>query len=155
MINLYIFKKMKLFLMNRMYKYKGKLVYLLAVFSILSFPRLSYAEWTGESSHYESDVYIKHISTGQLNHGAYFCAALYREGVKVTDVCSLSTAHIWSASYDTLYNQAMYYYTSGQKIRVYYVGIGLFYPEFAKVYGDKVLTGFSTCDAGYCYGPNN
>ncbi|HBA7687698.1 TPA: subtilase cytotoxin subunit B, partial [Escherichia coli] len=97
---------------------------------------------------------IKHISTGQINNGAYFCAALYREEDKIADVCSLSTAHIWSASYDTLYNQAMYYYTSGQKIRVYYVGIGPFYPEFAEFYGDRILTGFSTCDAGFCYGPN-
>ncbi len=142
--------------MNRVYDCKNKFVFcLIVLFSIFLFPPLSYAEWTGETGNYFSDVYIKHISTGQINNGAYFCAALYREEDKIADVCSLSTAHIWSASYDTLYNQVMYYYTSGQKIRVYYVEIGLFYPDFAKVYGDKILTGFSTCDAGGCYGSNN
>lgn len=158
MINLYTSKKRQSSIQNVMYKYKGKFIYSGAgifLFFLFFFSPLSHAEWNGEFHHYESDVYIKQLSTGQINNGAYFCAALYRDDNKITDVCSLSTGHMWSAAYDTLYNQAMYYYTTGQKIRVYYVGIGLFYPDFAKVYGDKILTGFATCESGNCFGPNN
>lgn len=139
-------------------KFQKKLIcfpMLLFLFLGLVFSPLTYAEWSGKSKQYVSDVYIKHVATGQINGGAYVCVSLYRDNDKITNACSLSTGHMWSASYETLYNQAMYYYTTGQKIRVYYLNIGAFYPDFSREYGGNLLTGFATCESDNCFGPAN
>lgn len=134
---------------------KKRIILSSLILSSLGFSSFTHAEWNGDEHHsYFSDVTIKHISTGQMNNGPYFCISLYRDNTKVNDVCSLSTGHMWSASFDTMYNQAMYFYSSGQKIRVYTTSIKGFYPKFESAFSDLLITGFGTCEDDFCYGPS-
>ncbi|MGJ7739226.1 subtilase family AB5 toxin binding subunit [Escherichia coli] len=53
--------------------------------------------------------------------------------------------HVWSGAYDTFYNQAMYYYSTGQKIRSYYDSRTWSLCRFCNKITQNAIAGFSTC----------
>lgn len=112
------------------------------------------AEWTNDTdAGYYSNVIITDISNGQIDGYSYFCIKVKNKSA-VSMCAGNNKGSVWSASYETLYKQALFFYSTGQKIRVYTKENVWKYDKFVAFYGSQYLTGISTCNAdGECFGP--
>ncbi|MCO5784536.1 subtilase family AB5 toxin binding subunit [Citrobacter meridianamericanus] len=130
---------------------KKKMIISLMLLLVTSSAR---AEWTNDKEAiYYSNVTITDISDGQIDGYSYFCIKVKNQS-DVTMCAGNNKGSIWGASYETLYKQALYFYSTGQKIRVYARNDIWKYGLFVGFYGGKYLTGMSTCNStGDCFGP--
>ncbi|HEA8350439.1 TPA: subtilase cytotoxin subunit B [Escherichia coli] len=110
-------------------------------------------DWTGGKKYgMYSDVTIKDIHTGVVDANPYFCVEVVKTELNVK-ACLVRGYSIWSSAFETFYNQAMYYYSTGQKIRLYYNPNTWTHPDFSKI-TQNAIAGFSTCSTDdYCFGP--
>ncbi|ALP46900.1 subtilase family AB5 toxin binding subunit [Escherichia coli] len=110
-------------------------------------------DWTGGNKNgMYSDVIIKDIHTGVVDLKPYFCVEVAKTGLDFK-ACLVRGYSVWSGAYDTFYNQAMYYYSTGQKIRLYYDSRTWSHAGFAQI-TQNAIAGFSTCSSDdYCFGP--
>ncbi|MFS8929398.1 subtilase family AB5 toxin binding subunit [Escherichia coli] len=127
----------------------------ISIFLLLSSTGVAYADWTGDKEEgMVSEVVINKLHSGQFNNSAYFCV----EGVKsdgyTIRACQLSNDSYWSTSFDLMYNQSMYFYSTGQLVRIYYKPNVWNNPDFMKSLTSNVLIGYSTCVPGSCFGPD-
>lgn len=127
-----------------------KNIILFFVFSI-ALVSSAFAEWTGGFSEgMYSNVVIKNITTGQIDTHPYFCI----EASNGARACSIKNLSIWGPSYGTLYDMALYFYMTGESVRVYY-DPGVWYDEsFSTEITANALVGLSTCGTDKCFGPN-
>ncbi len=114
------------------------------------------AKWTGDNhnGYYKVRV-ITELHVGQVNNGSYFCIKLVNvngSGTPVT-MCSVSNQSIWSPSFEVLKEQVRYFYVTEQSIMAYYQVNTWSYKPFLDTFSNKVLIGFSTCNATDCFGP--
>ncbi|EHL3470105.1 subtilase cytotoxin subunit B [Salmonella enterica] len=114
------------------------------------------AEWTGDNvnGYYKYRV-ISELHVGQVGGGDYFCIKLvnaYGSGTPVT-MCSVSNQSVWASSFKVLQEQARYFYATGQSIMAYYQVNTWSFKPFLDTFSNKVLIGFSTCNATDCFGP--
>lgn len=110
-------------------------------------------DWTGAKKEgMYSDVTIKDIHTGVVDSNPYFCVEVVKQGLDFK-ACLVRGYSVWSGAFDIFYNQAMYYYSTGQKIRLYYNPYTWSHPGFAQI-TQSAIAGFSTCSTDdYCFGP--
>lgn len=129
---------------------------LFVLFFLSTFCISSYADddWTGaKKDGMYSDVTIRDIHTGVVDSKPYFCVEVVKSDLD-TKACLVLGYSIWSNAFDTFYNQAMYYYSTGQKIRLYYEPNTWTHPDFSKITTNSIA-GFSTCSSDdYCFGPD-
>ncbi|MFJ2997528.1 subtilase family AB5 toxin binding subunit [Raoultella planticola] len=122
---------------------------------LLSFSGVAHAEWTGDKTEgMISHVVIKELHTGQFNGSPYFCLEGENKSGGVIKACQLKNDSKWLHSFELLYNQTMYYYSTGQLIRVYYEPRVWNNPSFANSLTSNVLVGYSTCTSTNCFGPD-
>ncbi|MDM3448010.1 subtilase family AB5 toxin binding subunit [Citrobacter sp. Cb027] len=115
----------------------------------------AFAEWTGDKKDgMVSNVIIKKVHTGQIDRSPYFCFfGTKRDGANIS-ACQIKTQSVWKESFDMLYNQVMYYYSTGQQVRVYYAPNNWHFKPFTDSLTSNVLVGLSTCESeAHCYGP--
>lgn len=94
------------------------------------------------------------MSDRQVDKGDYFCIKLLNHsGAKPLTLCSVSNQSEWAPSYKVLLEQARYFYTTGQSIMAYYDTTTWEYKPFSDTFENRVLIGFSTCNATGCFGP--
>ncbi|PKF48805.1 subtilase family AB5 toxin binding subunit [Enterovibrio nigricans] len=131
--------------------------FLLFIISITSF--CSYAEWSDDSKDTVSfRGVIKDISVGQIDGFSYFCIEIDRiEAVNQKACSGKSNGGIWGKSYDTLYKQALFFYSTGQKIKMVTRSDIWKYQPFVSAYSSYVITGLSSCSGsdGKCFGPEH
>ncbi|WP_096975621.1 subtilase family AB5 toxin binding subunit [Escherichia coli] len=125
-----------------------------AICFFLSFNASADNEWTGSKKDgMYSEVVIQDVHTGVVDSKPYFCIKAVKTDVNLS-ACLVSGYSIWSPAFDTFYNQAMYYYSTGQKIRVYYEPNIWKHKEFSKI-TTNAIAGFSTCFIeDQCFGPD-
>ncbi|EFE2080357.1 subtilase cytotoxin subunit B [Escherichia coli] len=126
---------------------------LVALCFSLSFNASADSEWTGaKKDGMYSEVVIQDIHTGMVDSKPYFCIKAVKTEVNLS-ACLVSGYSIWSPAFDTFYNQAMYYYSTGQRVRVYYEPNIWKHEEFSKI-TTNAIAGFSTCfKEDQCFGP--
>lgn len=139
-------------LMEMKMKFSVKVVGLLLA-SVFCVNAYAGDDWTGAKREgMYSGVTIKDIHTGVVDAKPYFCIEAVKTDLDVK-ACLVLAFTDWSDAYDTFYNQAMYYYSTGQKIRLYYAPNTWTHPEFSKI-TRNAIAGFSTCSSDeYCFGP--
>ncbi|EIM4579706.1 subtilase AB5 cytotoxin subunit B, partial [Escherichia coli] len=79
-----------------------------------------------------SGVVIDQFHTGQIDNNPYFCIEGKQPGGSSIRACSMKNSSVWGPSFSTLYNQALYFYTTGQLVRIYYEPGVWTYPPFVK-----------------------
>lgn len=105
------------------------------------------AEWTGDKAEgMHSNMVISNFHTGQIDGAPYFCIE-GRKPDQSAKYCSIKGRSRWGASYATFYDQAMYYYTTGQKVRIFYEPNVWTYDQFVNMLSSNALVGFSTCES--------
>lgn len=116
----------------------------------------AFAEWTGDKTEgMISNVVIQKIHTGQIDRSPYFCILGTKKDGGVISACQNKGQSIWKESFDMLYNQVMYYYSTGQQVRVYYSPKEWHFKPFTDSLTSNVLVGLSTCESETsCYGPD-
>ncbi|PVF11312.1 subtilase cytotoxin subunit B, partial [Yersinia pestis] len=126
----------------------------MSVFLIVSL-NPAFAEWTGDNVEgMHSGMIINKFHSGQVDGKPYFCIEAFKPSTTIT-ACSVKDTSIWGASYNTLYDQAMYYYTTGKRIRVYYAPDVWTNNSFVRALTANALVGFSTCiSESSCFGPD-
>ncbi|EJZ7014690.1 subtilase cytotoxin subunit B [Salmonella enterica] len=130
-----------------------KKVILFIVFSLFSV-NSALAEWTGDHAEgMYSNVIINKFHTGQISSQPYFCIEAFKTSSNIK-ACLIKNTTVWGASYGTLYDQALYYYTTGQSVRVYYAPGVWTYSPFVSALTSNALVGLSTCEPDACFGPN-
>ncbi|MBV7133659.1 subtilase cytotoxin subunit B [Escherichia coli] len=129
--------------------------FVISMFLLLSCSGFAHAEWTGDKAEgMVSNVTIKNIHVGQIDRSPYFCFSATKDSNSTISACQIKTQSIWKESYDTLYNQVMYFYSTGQQVRVYYAPGAWTYKPFKDSLTSNVLVGLSTCESDTsCYGP--
>lgn len=115
----------------------------------------AFAEWTGDKvDGMVSSVTINKIHVGQIDGSPYFCFSATTNTGSTTSACQVKSQSNWKSSFDMFYNQVMYYYSTGQKVRVYYEPYVWSYEPFTESLSSNVLVGLSTCESDtQCYGP--
>ncbi|BDI50705.1 subtilase cytotoxin subunit B [Escherichia coli] len=122
--------------------------------SMLVFTSPAKAEWTGDKTEgMYSEVMINKIHTGQFNSSPYFCLEAEQSEDKTIKACLLRNDSKWHPSFDTLYLQTMYFYTTGERIRLYYEPNVWNNEDFKKSLTSNALVGYSTCKEEACFGP--
>ncbi|ECG8589180.1 subtilase cytotoxin subunit B [Salmonella enterica subsp. salamae] len=119
-------------------------------------PLRSWAEWTGDSSiNYFSDEVISDFHVGQFYSSAYFCIKVDKKQGGGTPVvaCALSNDSKWIPSFNTMLEQARYFYITGQSIRVYVEPNVWSNQSFVNAFSTNALVGLSSCSASECFGP--
>lgn len=104
--------------------------------------------WTGEKADgMYSDMTITNIHTGVVDFRPYFCIEAVRS-VNNTDIkaCAVRGYSNWAAGFDEFYNQAMYYYATGQLVRIYYQP-NVWTHEGLRELTRNAIVGFSTCSS--------
>ncbi len=80
------------------------------------------AEWTGDKTNaYYSDEVISELHVGQIDTGPYFCIKTVKangSGIPVV-ACAVSKQSIWAPSFKELLDQARYFYSTGQSVRIH------------------------------------
>ena len=129
-----------------------KCVFLFIVFFISGIAR---AEWTGDKKDgMNSGFVINKIHVGQIDRRPYFCIEAFSRDGNTTRACSIKGLSVWGESYSLLYDQALYYYTTGQFVRIYFSPNEWTYQPFKDALTSSVLVGFSTCTSSeQCFGP--
>ncbi|MBF0690609.1 subtilase cytotoxin subunit B [Providencia alcalifaciens] len=101
---------------------------------------------------YYSDVTLTNFSSGQIEGGRYFCIKAENYGGDVI-TCAVSNKSEWAPSYDQFFQQAYYYYTTGNKVRLYVQPNVWTHPKFSQTFSNKAIAGFASCNNGVCMGP--
>ena len=128
-----------------------------AVATVLLSGAAAHAEWTGDPGNkYWSSVTINKIASGQIDKYQYFCIEASNSGGSIKACAGNHQTSVWNHAYDLLYKQAMYYYSTGQKVRLYYAEDIWQYKQFVDAYSGNHIVGFATCTSGTeCFGPTN
>ncbi|EFC2366330.1 subtilase cytotoxin subunit B [Escherichia coli] len=129
-----------------------KYVFWLMAFFISGVAR---AEWTGDKKDGMNSGYIiNKFHTGQIDQRPYFCIEAFSQEGNTTRGCSIKGLSVWGASYSLFYDQALYYYTTGQFVRIYFSPNEWTYQPFKDALTPSVIVGFSTCSSRKeCFGP--
>lgn len=80
------------------------------------------AEWTGDNTNAcYSDEVISDVHVGQIDTSPYFCIKTVKANGSGTQVvaCAVSKQSIWASSFKELLDQARYFYSTGQSVRIY------------------------------------
>lgn len=115
----------------------------------------SASPWTGEKAEgMYSDLTISNVHTGIVDSRPYFCIEAVRSENNINvKACAVKGYSNWAAGFDQFYNQAMYYYATGQLIRLYYQP-NVWTHEGLKKLTTNAIVGFSTCSSlNHCLGP--
>ncbi|EKB7764814.1 subtilase cytotoxin subunit B [Salmonella enterica] len=114
------------------------------------------AEWTGDKTNaYYSDEVISELHVGQIDTGPYFCIKTVKangSGISVV-ACAVSKQSIWAPSFKELLDQARYFYSTGQSVRIHVQKNIWTYPLFVNTFSANALVGLSSCSATQCFGP--
>ncbi|ELW8593163.1 subtilase cytotoxin subunit B [Salmonella enterica] len=114
------------------------------------------AEWTGDKTNaYYSDEVISELHVGQIDTGPYFCIKTVKangSGIPVV-ACVVSKQSIWAPSFKELLDQARYFYSTGQSVRIHVQKNIWTYPLFVNTFSANALVGLSSCSATQCFGP--
>ncbi|EDZ5079046.1 subtilase cytotoxin subunit B [Salmonella enterica] len=114
------------------------------------------AEWTGDKTNaYYSDEVISELHVGQIDTGPYFCIKTVKDngsGIPVV-ACAVSKQSIWAPSFKELLDQARYFYSTGQSVRIHVQKNIWTYPLFVNTFSANALVGLSSCSATQCFGP--
>ncbi|EJU1782317.1 subtilase cytotoxin subunit B [Salmonella enterica] len=114
------------------------------------------AEWTGDKTNaYYSDEVISELHVGQIDTGPYFCIKTVKANGSGTPVvaCAVSKQSIWVPSFKELLDQARYFYSTGQSVRIHVQKNIWTYPLFVNAFSANALVGLSSCSATQCFGP--
>lgn len=114
------------------------------------------AEWTGDNSNaYYSDGVISELHVGQIDTNPYFCVKTVKANGSGTPVvaCAVSKLSIWAPSFKELLDQARYFYSTGQSVRIHVQKNIWTYPLFVNTFSANALVGLSSCSATQCFGP--
>ncbi|EDV5325970.1 subtilase cytotoxin subunit B [Salmonella enterica subsp. enterica serovar Oranienburg] len=114
------------------------------------------AEWTGDKTNaYYSDEVISELHVGQIDTGPYFCIKTVKANGSDTPVvaCAVSKQSIWAPSFKELLDQARYFYSTGQSVRIHVQKNIWTYPLFVNAFSANALVGLSSCSATQCFGP--
>lgn len=114
------------------------------------------AEWTGDKTNaYYSDEVISEIHVGQIDTSPYFCIKTVKANGSCTPVvaCAVSKQSIWAPSFKELLDQARYFYSTGQSVRIHVQKNIWTYPLFVNAFSANALVGLSSCSATQCFGP--
>ncbi|UUN76660.1 subtilase cytotoxin subunit B [Escherichia coli] len=122
---------------------------------LLFFCNVVRAEWTGDKKDgMNSGFIINKVHTGQIDQRQYFCIEAFNSAGNITRGCSIKGLSVWGVSYSLLYDQAMYYYTTGQYVRIYFSPNEWTYQPFKDSLTSSVIVGFATCSSReQCFGP--
>ncbi|ECQ0056650.1 subtilase cytotoxin subunit B, partial [Salmonella enterica] len=108
------------------------------------------AEWTGDKTNaYYSDEVISELHVGQIDTGPYFCIKTVKANGSGTPVvaCAVSKQSIWAPSFKELLDQARYFYSTGQSVRIHVQKNIWTYPLFVNAFSANALVGLSSCSA--------
>ncbi|EAB9898033.1 subtilase cytotoxin subunit B [Salmonella enterica subsp. enterica] len=114
------------------------------------------AEWTGDKTNaYYSDEVISELHVGQIDTSPYFCIKTVKANGSATPVvaCAVSKQSIWAPSFKELLDQARYFYSTGQSVRIHVQKNIWTYPLFVNTFSANALVGLSSCSATQCFGP--
>lgn len=114
------------------------------------------AEWTGDNTNaYYSDEVISELHVGQIDTSPYFCIKTVKANGSGTPVvaCAVSKQSIWAPSFKELLDQARYFYSTGQSVRIHVQKNIWTYPLFVNTFSANSLVGLSSCSATQCFGP--
>ncbi|EII5490992.1 typhoid-like toxin S-CDT binding subunit PltB [Salmonella enterica] len=114
------------------------------------------AEWTGDNTNvYYSDEVISEVHVGQIDTSPYFCIKTVKANGSGTPVvaCAVSKQSIWAPSFKELLDQARYFYSTGQSVRIHVQKNIWTYPPFVNTFSANALVGLSSCSATQCFGP--
>ncbi|EOG4064263.1 typhoid-like toxin S-CDT binding subunit PltB [Salmonella enterica] len=114
------------------------------------------AEWTGDKTNaYYSDEVISELHVGQIDTSPYFCIKTVKANGSSTPVvaCAVSKQSIWAPSFKELLDQARYFYSTGQSVRIHVQKNIWTYPLFVNTFSANALVGLSSCSATQCFGP--
>ncbi|MBA3111423.1 subtilase cytotoxin subunit B [Salmonella enterica] len=114
------------------------------------------AEWTGDNTNaYYSDEVISEVHVGQIDTSPYFCIKTVKANGSGTPVvaCAISKQSIWAPSFKELLDQARYFYSTGQSVRIHVQKNIWAYPLFVNTFSANALVGLSSCSATQCFGP--
>ncbi|ECC8924059.1 subtilase cytotoxin subunit B [Salmonella bongori] len=122
----------------------------------LACPFCASAEWTGDSSNaYYSDEIISEFHVGQIDTSPYFCIKAVKANGSGTPVvaCSVAKQSIWAPSFKELLDQARYFYSTGQAVRIHVQQNTWTNQDFINTFSTNALVGLSSCSATQCFGP--
>lgn len=114
------------------------------------------AEWTGDKTNaYYSDEVISELHVGQIDTSPYFCIKTVKANGSGTPVvaCAVSKQSIWAPSFKELLDQARYFYSTGQSVRIHVQKNIWTYLLFVNTFSANALVGLSSCSATQCFGP--
>ncbi|EGT1134406.1 subtilase cytotoxin subunit B [Salmonella enterica] len=114
------------------------------------------AEWTGDKTNaYYSDEVISELHVGQIDTSPYFCIKTVKANGSGPPVvaCAVSKQSIWAPSFKELLDQARYFYSTGQSVRIHVQKNIWTYPLFVNTFSANALVGLSSCSATQCFGP--
>lgn len=114
------------------------------------------AEWTGDNTNaYYSDEIISELHVGQIDTSPYFCIKTVKANGSGTPVvaCAIAKQSIWAPSFKELLDQARYFYSTGQSVRIHVQKNIWTYPLFVNTFSANALVGLSSCSATQCFGP--
>ncbi|EOI6842021.1 subtilase family AB5 toxin binding subunit [Salmonella enterica] len=133
-----------------------KKIFSVCALLIAACPWSSWAEWTGDSSiNYYSDEVITDFHVGQYNSSEYFCikTVIKLGGGTPVISCALSKQSKWLPSFFNMLEQARYFYSTGQSIRVYVEPNVWTDRSFVAAFSSNALVGLSSCSSSECFGP--
>ncbi|ECS1616954.1 subtilase cytotoxin subunit B, partial [Salmonella enterica] len=111
---------------------------------------------TGDKTNaYYSDEVISELHVGQIDTCPYFCIKTVKAngcGIPVV-ACAVSKQSIWAPSFKELLDQARYFYSTGQSVRIHVQKNIWTYPLFVNTFSANALVGLSSCSATQCFGP--
>lgn len=123
---------------------------------ILIYSFYASAEWTGDNTNaYYSDEVISELHVGQIDTSPYFCIKTVKANGSGTPVvaCAVSKQSIWAPSFKELLDQARYFYSTGQSVRIHVQKNIWTYPLFVNTFSANALVGLSSCSTTQCFGP--
>ena len=102
-----------------------------------------------------SNVKITSVHSGYVDGRKYFCVKAKKTNLD-TSACAISGYTTGGPAYEQLYNQAMYFYSTGELVRIYVKPNVWSKSDFVRKLTSAAITGFSTCETGAnCFGPIN
>lgn len=125
----------------------------LSLLFVLITPAAFAVDTLSSNIEYYSDVTLTNFSSGQIEGGRYFCVKAVNYGGDVV-ACAVSNKSEWAQSYDQFFQQAYYYYTTGNKVRLYAQPNVWVHPKFSQTFSNKAIAGFASCNNRGCMGPS-